>query len=80
MTVDIVGADGEVVYTLGMNKYTTVKGRIIDIIALSDHQNFLVLKTNGTEILIGLDSIYSITIKKRKIKPTPTPDIRTEVM
>ena len=82
MTVAIIGAEGEVTYTLGMNKYVTVSGTIIDIIALSDHQNFLVLSRTNDELLVGLDSIYSISIKKRKIKKSKPdkPDFRAEVM
>jgi len=82
MKIDIIESDAEVVYTLGMNKHTTVSGRIIDIIALSDHQNFIVLSKDKENILIQIDSIYSITVKKRKTKKEkPTkPDFRAEVM
>lgn len=82
MKVDIIGAEGSVTYTLGMNKYVTVSGTIIDIIALSDQQNFLVLSKDKENILIQIDSIYSITVKKRKLKKEKPdkPDFRAEVM
>lgn len=79
MKIDIIESDAEVVYTLGMNKHTTVSGRIVDILSLSENNHFIVLSKDGKETLIGLDSIYSITIKKRVIKPIK-PDIRQEVM
>lgn len=79
MTVDIIGATGTITYTLGMNKHTSVSGIIVDIVSLSETNHFIVLSTNGTETLVGIDAIYSIVIKKRKTKPEK-PDIRQEVM